>query len=98
MITRINKGHADEAARIHLNSLPGDFLPSLGIGFLKVFYEGLIPNPSIFGFVVLDGDTIRGFIIGAENMESVFKSVIATQFFKLSRKILLSLLKNPFIL
>lgn len=98
MITKLNRGDAEEIAKIHANSLPDDFLPSLGGEFLKTFYKGLIVRPDVFGFVFSSRGKTAGFVVATENMERVFKSVLIYQFTQLLPKVLFSLFKNPYLL
>lgn len=100
MIDRIVKLHSPKIAQIHIQSLSDDFLPSLGLNFLKNFYDGIIGKPAIFGFVYIQknlpaGRQVAGFVIGTTDMNDFFKTAVFSNFFVLSTLLALRLIQRP---
>jgi len=57
-----------KVARLHLESLPDDFFPSLGLNFLeKIFYSGSLSSSSGVTFVRIEDNKIVGFLTMSYN-------------------------------
>jgi ribosomal protein S18 acetylase RimI-like enzyme len=70
-----------EVARIHMRSLPDDFLPGLGFDFLRdVFYPAAMNSPYGCVYVAVDGDNPIGFVIITKNSPQFLRSIIQNQF------------------
>jgi ribosomal protein S18 acetylase RimI-like enzyme len=71
----IREARADDIqdiVRIHLTTLPGDFLPRLGNRFLrKVFYPGVMDSKHGLVVVQEEGGSICSFIVFAFNAEKL---------------------------
>ena len=66
-----------DIAAIHLESLPEDFLPSLGINFLtNFFYPSVLASQSANIFVLADRGNPVGFVIIALNSNDLLKDII----------------------
>lgn len=63
-----------------MEALRGDFLPSLGVGFMRALYRGLIANPKGIGYVVLDEGRVVGLITGSTDGDQLFKGILLRQF------------------
>jgi len=98
MISPLLVENSETVANIHLEGLPDDFLPSLGLNFLKIFYEGILEQSNIFGFVSQENNEVTGFVIGTENMTKFFNQAIMSRFFTLSYIVLKQILKKPQII
>lgn len=98
MIAPLVKEQAPQIAKIHFVSLPEDFLPSLGIGFLENFYEGIIEEKRVFGYVDIEGKKIRGFILGTDNMSDFFIKALKNNFFQLAYLLTIKILKKPILI
>lgn len=98
MIRQVREADIPHITRIHINSLKGDFLPSLGKDFLELIYKGVIDAPDIYGFVNSDGDKVTGFVIGTRNMDIFLKTALKKNFIKLSVVMMIQLLKRPGII
>lgn len=98
MVTQIKESHIKAITSIHIQSLKGDFLPSLGNYFLETMYRGLIGRSGVYGFVDLEKLEVIGFIIGTKDMDKFFKTAIKANFLKLSLLLLLRILRSPKIL
>lgn len=85
-------------SRIHMNSLKGDFLPSLGIDFLTAFYEGIIGKPGVYGFVYEEKGKVYGFVLGTKDSEKFFSQALRANFAKLTFLLVLQLIKKPWII
>lgn len=98
MVVLINESHIKDITSIHIQSLKGDFLPSLGHYFLETMYQGLIGKSGVYGFVDLEKLEVTGFIIGTKDMDKFFKTAIKANFLKLSLLLLFKILRSPKIL
>ncbi len=95
MIKPLNAAYIKEVAEIHQEALKGDFFPSLGINFLKTFYEGVFKNSDLYGFGIFQGRKLCGFVIGTKDSGKFFSEVFKSRFLKLSLIVFIQLLKNP---
>ena len=97
MIVSLDKGDSPRIAQIHKEALAGDFLPSLGINFLEVFYEGVLKRPGIYAFGWKEKDGVVGFVLGAKDSGRFFKDAIKSQFFRLFLLASLQIIRRPII-
>jgi ribosomal protein S18 acetylase RimI-like enzyme len=97
MIVPMRRSHAGAVACIHAQALAGDFLPSLGINFLRVFYEGALDQGAGFGFVDLE-EKPRGFVFGSADTRALFKRVMLSRMLALGLAALPALLRRPLLL
>ena len=95
MLIPLNVKHSLIVAKLHQKALYGDFLPSLGIGFLKAFYEGIIGKQGVYGFVHEEKGRVDGFVLGAKNSEKLFSQALRANLIKLTFLLLLQLIKRP---
>ena len=98
MIVPMQRSHAGAVARIHADALSGDFLPSLGIGFLRVFYEGALDQGVGFGLVHLEEDRPRGFVFGSADTRALFKRVMLSRMLALGLAAIPTVLQRPLLL
>jgi ribosomal protein S18 acetylase RimI-like enzyme len=98
MIKQISESDISQLTRIHIEALKGDFLPSLGFGFLSTVYKGLINQKEIYGFKYEYNKKIVGFVIGTKNMDIFFKFALRSNFIQLSFLLFLQILKRPGII
>ncbi len=67
----------EEVARVHIQSLPEDFLPALGFNFLaRVFYPAALASPHGRTYVALEGEQPVGFVVVALNSARFFRSIV----------------------
>lgn len=98
MIVPMQRSHAQAVARIHARALAGDFLPSLGTNFLRVFYKGALDQEVGFGFVhVKDGEP-GGFVFGSADTRALFKRVMLTRMLALGLAAAPAILRRPLLL
>ncbi len=94
-IEPLTKAHVGQVAAIHAQALSGDFLPGLGAGFLIELYTGLLELNLGFGFVVKEGENVRGFVLGCKDSSSLFKDLIRRRFVRVSWAMSQGLVRNP---
>lgn len=95
MIKPLTDLDVPDIARIHYEALKGDFLPSLGIDFLKSFYEGIIEKPGVYAFGFFQGTKLQGFVIGSNNSKDFFSQALKSRFLKLALLLLIQIIKKP---
>lgn len=98
MIKVLSYQHIPAIAKVHVEALAGDFLPTLGESFLKTFYDGVIGQEGVFAFVDIEEEEVVGFIIGTKDSSFFFRKALYSNPFLIVFKLLLSLLKNPTLL
>ncbi|MCL5432984.1 MAG: GNAT family N-acetyltransferase [Patescibacteria group bacterium] len=98
MLRKGKKADVNKLARIHFLELESDFLPSLGEKFLRLLYLNLIQSKDIYIWVEDSNGNIRGFVVGSENFDVVFKQIIIKNFIKYIFLILPQILKKPAII
>jgi ribosomal protein S18 acetylase RimI-like enzyme len=87
----------EQVARIHASALAGDFLPTLGQAFLRVFFRTAIKMPGTVAIVVEDG-SVAGFVLGCLNSHSFFYDVLKRAAPQLAMAVILPILKKPALL
>jgi len=99
--------HIPEVAGLQARALAGDFLPSLGEGFLRVLYRSILEGNLGFGWVCLQdvADTehpadrvppkVVGFVVGCEDTSRLFRQAIARSWLQLGWSVLQSLVRRP---
>ena len=90
--------HTDSIAKIHAEALEGDFLPSMGVGFLETYYESVLSAGSVFGYVYFELDIPVGFVAGSTNAAAMFRNTISGAAIKLGWKAIPALLRHPHLL
>lgn len=84
-----------EVAQLHVQSLPGDFLPSLGPRFLEVLYSGMLELDLAWGFVARDEGELQGFVIGTADNQRLFGRLIRARTLPLTSQVVRALLRTP---
>jgi ribosomal protein S18 acetylase RimI-like enzyme len=97
-IAPMQASHIKGVAEIHAQALAGDFLPSLGLNFLKVFYTAALASGAALGCVALSGDTPIGFVLGSPDMSILFRKVIRGAPLQLAREAIPAILRRPALL
>lgn len=90
--------HAPRVAQIHASALAGDFLPSLGTGFLTELYRGILGLELGFGFVALTEGAVAGFVIASEDTSALFSTLLRARFLPLGLRVAATLLRKPRLL
>jgi ribosomal protein S18 acetylase RimI-like enzyme len=90
--------HARRVAEIHAAALPGEFLPSLGVGFLCVFYQAALESGAAFGFVQEADGQVGGFVLGSADTSQLFRRVILRAALPLGWAALPAVLRRPALL
>lgn len=79
-IKPLEKQYVEEVAKIHYDSLRADFLPSLGIDFLKKFYDASLESRFGLTYVYLIENKVVGFVVVSWDSSKLLKDI----FFKKS--------------
>jgi len=95
MIVPLQREHAARVAELHCAALAGDFLPSLGQGFLTVFYEGVLDLGMGFGFVAIEDGRPVGFVLGSADTSALFKQVVASRAVMLGLRAIPAIIRKP---
>jgi ribosomal protein S18 acetylase RimI-like enzyme len=98
MFRKAKLSDLDKLVRIHYSELNSDFLPSLGINFLRLLYSDLLALSGVYVVVYEDGGYVKGFIVGSKNFERDFNEIIKKGFIKYFLSILPQILKRPLML
>jgi len=95
----MKKENIKEVARIHYESLPQDFLPSLGTDFLeKVFYPNTLDSSFGITFIkTIDGE-IAGFLTIAYKSNLFLRNIMFNNFYQTSVAFIKKILSKPFFL
>ena len=98
-VVALQPGHVSAIARLHAESLSGDFLPSLGPSFLTTLYHSMLELNLGFGFVAPGtANDVAGFVIATEDSRLLFKQLITRRFFRLTWEVGVALLHQPRLL
>lgn len=84
-----SKKEAHQIAKIHKQEINQGFLSSLGVNFLKVFYQAIVSSPYSFIIVAQENDKIIGFVAGCTNIKK-FYGYFLKKYFWVASSILLS--------
>jgi ribosomal protein S18 acetylase RimI-like enzyme len=98
MIAPMRREHAARVAELHCLALAGDFLPSLGAGFLTEFYRAVLDLNAGFGFVAIENNQPVGFVLGSVDTSVLFKRVLAGRALPLGLRVLTALARNPMLI
>jgi len=94
-IRTLTIAHAPRIAAIHAAALAGDFLPSLGAGFLTELYRGILGQGLGFGFVGMEGSAVAGFVIASEDTSALFRTVMRSRFVPLGLRLVPAVVRRP---
>jgi ribosomal protein S18 acetylase RimI-like enzyme len=94
-IAELSIDHAPRVAEIHAAALAGDFLPSLGAGFLTELYRGILGLGLGFGFVTLAGDQVAGFVLASDDTSALFRTMLRRRAVPLGLRLVPALLRRP---
>lgn len=84
-------------ADLHIASLPGDFLASLGPEFLRTLYQGLITLPTTVSLIAIEDLSLAGFIVGALDTRRMFTQLLRRQGPRLSLHVLRRVPYRPWL-
>jgi ribosomal protein S18 acetylase RimI-like enzyme len=86
-------------ALVHFQSLPDDFLPSLGQDFLeRIYYPAAIKSSNAKTFVVEQDGEVCGFVTVAWDSEKFSQEILKFHWLSITRYALLVIMKNPLYL
>ncbi len=84
-------------AAVHTSSFPGFFLSSLGPGFLRQLYAGIIADPESFLLVARAGEEVVGFVGGTVNSPGLYSRLIKRRLWAFGWAALPEVLRRPAI-
>jgi len=92
-ITRFQREHGPQVARLHRVALPDGFLSTLGDQFLCELYLGIGRDPQSRVWVALgDNGLVVGYLSGSADVRACYRHVLSTRAFHLARTVMPSLL------
>ncbi len=89
---------APRVAAIHATALAGDFLPSLGVGFLTELYRGILGMKLGFGFVAETDGQVTAFVLGSDDTSALFRKVMLARAVPLGLRLAPALMRRPSLL
>jgi len=90
--------HAAAVAALHAQSLPHDFLPSLGERFLQVLHGSMLELGLAWGWGAFEGPRLIGFVSGTDDSEGLFGQVLRRRAPRLVFEVARTLLRRPALL
>lgn len=84
-----------EIASLHQRAFPNFFLTSLGLSFLKVFYDSVLSHPNGIGVGVFEGQKLIGFAVGTTKKDGFYTDVLRRNSINLLATCLIVLIKSP---
>ena len=84
-----------KCAKLHYDYIENSMLSQLGLFFLEQIYEEIARSKYCRGYVYVENDEVAGFIIGSQDMNSFFRSLIIKKIFTLGIPILFRVITNP---
>lgn len=94
----LGPSHRMDLAFLHHAALSGGFLPTLGVDFLQVVYEGIVWSPAAVGFVATCGPRVVGFLVGATSTRRLFLDVVRSRWSALTWQAVRQISRRPQIL
>ena len=82
MIKTLQKDHALQVARLHIDGISTGFISSLGEKFVTALYESIAQSPHGFGLVDESDGKIVGFIAFTTNLKGLYKSILKKNIFR----------------
>lgn len=94
-ITELSIKDKDKIADLHLRSFESFFLSSLGLSFLKAFYNCIINDSDGISVGIFKDDKLLAFAIGTYNNNNYYYRLAKKNFFILAFAAIPSLIGNP---
>jgi ribosomal protein S18 acetylase RimI-like enzyme len=94
MIARLGKEHVKEVARLHRANLTG-LLSRLGLPAIRAFYAGAVKTSLGVGFVYIEGNLVRGFVLGSIHPGSLKHAALQKNPFDTLAGMCLGILRRP---
>ncbi len=94
-IRAIRLSDVDNVVNVHMESFQGFFLTFLGRRFLKIFYEGVISEPSGIGIMVGNEGGIAGFIVGVHNPSGFYGRLLKRDWMRFGLSSAPAIFKKP---
>lgn len=94
-IKKLEPSDGAAVANLHYEAFKNFFLTSLGINFLKVFYEGVLKSSNGVGVGIFNDEHLIGFAIGTKSNKGFYKSIVKSNGFIMLLKAFPNLILNP---
>lgn len=98
MVRVANESDINQLALIHFEELRNDFLPSLGIHFLRKLYKGMLLEKNIRIYVDKKGSVITGFVVGSLKFDETFVKIISKNLIAFIAALIYRVVVNPFVI
>lgn len=98
MIQLITIKDSHQAAAIHIEGMPDDFLAKFGIRFLEIMHEILLSSSSVIALGAIENNQLVGIIYGTTNTAKVFLEILYKGFFRLLPIVVFKFVTKPNIL
>jgi ribosomal protein S18 acetylase RimI-like enzyme len=85
----------DDVVNIHMKSFPGFFLTFLGKQFLKIYYEGILVEPSGIGILQTSKGELTGFVVGYHNPSGFYSRLLRRDWMRFGLSSAPAVLKKP---
>ena len=86
---------ASISAKLHLEGMPKDFLPSFGMKFLKILHEAIIDSSDVISHGYFKYNILVGILFASKNTRNIFLQILSTRLFKLLPFIIIRTLLFP---
>ncbi len=94
-VRRMRRSDADQVARLHRDSMPGAFLPSLGIGFLRQLYRALSADRDAASHVAEEDGRVVGFATGVVSVPRFYRRFLVRRGLPAALMAMPSLVRPP---
>jgi|SRR5579871_545129 len=74
--------HVESVVRVHMESFPGFFLSSLGPGFLRLFYRGVLNDETGIAVIAEREGVIVGFACGSNTPQGFYRRLFQKQWWR----------------
>ena len=87
--------HVESVVRVHMESFRGFFLSSLGPGFLRLFYRGVLNDETGIAVIAESGDEILGFVCGSSAPNGFYRRLFKKQWWRFGWAAMGALARQP---
>jgi ribosomal protein S18 acetylase RimI-like enzyme len=96
-IQRMLPKHIESVVRVHLESFPGFFLSSLGPGFLRLFYQGVLNDETGIAVIAEREDVVLGFVCGSNAPRGFYRRLFQKQWWRFGWAAMGALARRPWM-
>ncbi len=81
-VRSMESGDIDAVVSIHLAAFPQFFLTSLGPEFLRLFFLGILSDPSGVALVAEEANSLAGYICGSSNPRGIYRRLLRARWWQ----------------